>query len=74
MRSAETTKVEIQEKRLKREAFCKKMWTDIEKKKKEIRKGAEKYKERLRNKQLGAEGKSNRQSQSRNIKLASEDK
>lgn len=68
------TKVEIQKKRLEREVFCKKMWADIEKKKEEIREGVEKYKERLRTKPLTAEGKSNIQSKSRNVKLASGDK
>lgn len=65
------TKVEIQKKRLERETFCRKMWIDIEKKKKEIREGVEKYKERLRTKPVTAEGKSNKPSQSRNVKLAS---
>lgn len=66
MRSAE-----IQKKRLDREAFCKKMWAETEKKKKEIREGVEKYKERLRTKPLTKEEKSNKQSQPQHVKLTS---
>lgn len=66
MRSAE-----IQKKRLEREAFCKKMWAETKKKKKEFREGVEKYRERLRTKPLTKEGKSNKQSQTQHAKLPS---
>lgn len=40
--------VDMMRKRLEREAYCKKMWTEIEEKREEIRKDVETFRKKLR--------------------------
>ena len=47
MVSSEKMKIDMRKIGLKREAFCKKMWAEIEKKRSDFRKEVEKYREKL---------------------------